>query len=78
MECITVPRMSSINTPLQLILAEAESYIRELFSEDKLKKIWENYFLIALTSFTNDKLSLKVSNEIKRKKELNENYSYKV
>jgi hypothetical protein len=39
-----------INTPLQLVLAEAENYIR--------------------------KLSIEVSNEIKRKKELNEYYCY--
>ena len=65
-----------INTPLQLVLAEAESYIRKLFPDEKQKKICENYFFIALTSFVNDSLSMEISNEIKRKKELNEYYCY--
>ena len=65
-----------VKTPLQLILAEAESYIRKLFPDERQKKIRENYFFIALTSFTNDKISLEVSTEIKRKKELGEYYSY--
>ena len=65
-----------INTPLQLVLAEAESYIRKLFPDEKQKKIRENYFIIALTSFVNDSLSMEISNEIKRKKELNEYYNY--
>ena len=65
-----------INTPLQLVLAEAESYIRKLFPDEKQKKIRENYFIIALTSFVNDSLSMEISNEIKRKKELNEYYCY--
>ena len=65
-----------INTPLQLVLAEAESYIRKLFPDEKQKRIRENYCFIALTSFVNDSLSMEISNEIKRKKELNEYYSY--
>jgi hypothetical protein len=65
-----------INTPLQLVLAEAESYIRKLFPDEKQKRVRENYFFIALTSFVNDSLSMEISNEIKRKKELNEYYSY--
>jgi len=63
-----------INTPLQLVLAEAESYIRKLFPDEKQKRIRENYFFKLLTSFVNDSLSIEVSNEIKRKKELNEYY----
>ena len=65
-----------INTPLQLVLAEAESYIRKLFPDEKQKRIRENYCFIALTSFVNDSLSMEISNEIKRKKELNEYYCY--
>ena len=65
-----------INTPLQLVLAEAESYIRKLFPDEKQKRVRENYFFIALTSFVNDSLSTEINNEIKRKKELNEYYSY--
>ena len=65
-----------INTPLQLVLAEAESYIRKLFPDEKQKRIRENYYFIALTSFVNDSLSTEISNEIKRKKELNEYYNY--
>ena len=38
----------AVKTPLQLILAEAESYIRKLFSDEKQKKILENYFFITL------------------------------
>ena len=66
----------AVNTPLQLILSESESYIKKIFPEDKQKKIRESYFFIALTSFINDKLSLEVSNDIKRKKEMNEEYCY--
>ena len=66
----------AVNTPLQLILSESESYIKNFFPEDKQKKIRESYFFIALTSFLNDKLSLEVSHDIKRKKEINEEYSY--
>ena len=65
-----------INTPLQLVLSEAKSYIRKLFPGKKQKRVRENYFFIALTSFVNDSLSVEVSNEIKRKKELNEYYNY--
>jgi len=65
-----------INTPLQLVLAEAESYIRKLFPDEKQKRIRENYYFIALTSFVNDSLSTEISDEIKRKKELNEYYCY--
>ena len=65
-----------VNTPLQLILAEAESYIRKIFPEPRQTKTRENYYFIALTSFINDRLSLEVVNEIKRKKELNMDYSY--
>ena len=65
-----------INTPLQLILAEAESYIRKIFPEPNQHKVRENYHFVALTSFINDKLSLEVVNDIKRKKELNQEYNY--
>ena len=65
-----------INTPLQLVLAEAESYIRKLFPDEKQKRVRENHFFIALTSFVNDSLSTEISDEIKRKKELNEYYCY--
>ena len=60
-----------INTPLQLVLAEAEIYIKKLFPDKKQKKIREKYFFVALTSYINDSLSIEVSNKIKCKNELN-------
>ena len=58
----------AVNSPLQLILSESESYIKKIFPEDKQKKIRESYFFIALTSFLNDKLSLEVSHDIKKRR----------
>ena len=65
-----------VNTPLQLILSEAESYIRKIFPDPNQQKVRENYHFVALTSFVNDKISLEVTNDIKRKKELNQDYYY--
>jgi len=65
-----------VNTPLQLILAEAESYIRKIFPAPEQRKTRENYHFVALTSFINDNLSLEVINDVKRKKELNKEYNY--
>ena len=66
-----------LNTPLQLVLSTAESYINKIFADPKKFKQRENQNIQALCAFIDGKISKEIKKSIKKRREHNLEISYK-
>ena len=59
-------------TPLVAVMAQVDSYLHKIYPKVNQFKQRSNHSLIGLTSFINDEISLEISKDVKRKRELNQ------